>query len=240
MQVQHYIRTAQASGLSNDQITHNLIQAGWPKEQIERAFGNYPPLAARPLPHGKTSSQQIMVMAGVIMIFLIFLLPLVKFVATSNTLVNRKYGFEFSNLSGWRKIPPIDGSDISLESKPTWNISFSVANVGIRAEPNQYMMGKIPEKEIRSTYISQCQSTAEASKYEYLGTETIDIADTFTLRCRFEGKIQNKNANIIVQDNYYIVKKKYNLLLSASYRKDFPQGELLIKQLIDGFRVLND
>lgn len=240
MQIQDYIKAAKASGLSSSQIAANLVKAGWPQEQVTLAIDSASSSdVALPTNKPSNSQKQLLIVGGVLF-FLVLIMPFLKYMVERNTMVEPKYGFSFSNLSGWRKIPPIEGADISLETIPSWNISFSVANLRIKAEPNVYMMGRIPMKEIRSTYMSRCQSLATALRYEYLSTETVDIADTFTLKCKLEGKIQNKNANMIVQEDYYIIKKKYNLLISASYRKDFPQGEALINQLMNGFKVLGD
>lgn len=173
-----------------------------------------------------------------IAVILIVAIPIIKQLTINNSFVSRKYGFDFTNIKGWREVKPKGKFDISFETIPNDKFTYVIASLDIKAIPNTYILGKISEKDIKNIFASQCRYiSAFMQDFTYLGIKTVPLSGTNAYRCTLEAKQKNEAGDIAIQDNYFIDAKKYILFMSFYYTKDFPEPLQYIKSLMDGFRI---
>lgn len=239
MEIKDYIKSAKASGQTSEQIEAALIKAGWPREQI-KSYIVTPVILGVAIPENehKKSVTSKLKLIGFVLIAMSIILPIIKLIAINNTLIDEKYGFKLRNIMGWRKVGPWDNANYSLEVVPNLKYSFPVATVSIAAEPNTYLLGK-SEKELKVFFSKSCRELAVTSNLQYLRIESLSIPDTNSFKCTFQERNKNKHGDISIQIQVFIIKKKYNIIMSAFYLKNFPEGLSYIDRLIGEFQVID-
>ncbi len=244
MQIQDYIKASKNSGYTNAQIELSLLNVGWTKEQIEPYLNlNTDTKVVGPNRMDFGQYGWKLVKIG-ILVLIIISLPIIKQLYTDNTIMSEKYGFKFTSIQGWRKVKPTYNSYISLEVIPKEVIpnnkfKFSVAGVGIVVEVNGKFLGKVNPHKIRGYFSSQCKTIANKENLHYIGIETLQIPKTNSYKCILKEKVKSKFGTLSIFEHYYIVKKKYNILLFASYLSNYPEGKIYIKKLVDNFQVVD-
>lgn len=244
MEIQDYIKASKIAGYTTAQIELSLLKVGWTKEQIEPYLDlNTDTKVINPHRIYWGQYGWKLVKIGILMITIISL-PIIKQIYTDNTVISDKYGFKFTSLQGWRKVKPRYNSYISLEVIPKEVIpnnkfKFSVAGMEIITEVNGKFLGKVNANEIRVYFSAQCRAFADKQGLQYAGTETLQIPKTNSYKCTLKEKTKSKFGTLSIFEHYFIVKKKYNILLFANYFNDYPEGKIYIKKLMDDFQVVN-
>ena len=239
MEIQDYIKTSKIAGYTTAQIELSLLKVGWTKEQIEPYLDlNTDTKVINP--HRIYGGQYgwKLVKIGILVITIISL-PIIKQMYTDNTVISEKYGFKFTSIQGWRKVKPTYNSYISLEVIPNDKFKFSVAGVGIVIEINGKFLGKVNPNKIKGYFSSQCKTIANKKNLHYIGIETLQIPKTNSYKCTLKEKTKSKFGTLSIFEHYFIVKKKYNILLFANYFNDYPEGKIYIKKLMDDFQVVD-
>lgn len=239
MEIQDYIKASKISGYTTAQIELSLLKVGWTKEQIEPYLDlntDTKVISPHRIYWGQYGWKLVKI--GILVITIISL-PIIKQMYTDNTVISDKYGFKFTSIQGWRKIKPRDGSLFSLEIIPNNKFKVWVAGMEIIAKVNGKFLGKVNPNKIRSSFSEQCRASADKQDLQYVGTETLQIPKTNSYKCTLKEKRKSKFGTLSIFEHYFIVKKKYNILLFANYFNNYPEGKIYIKKLMDDFQVVD-
>lgn len=235
-----YIKECKSNNISDEEITKNLTMHGWPIEKIKPLLENTTPEQSIPtIKQSRPSSKSKIFLIIFLLIFIGGLITAYIFL-NSKTIVDNKYGFKFTNIQGWNKIAPRESAYLSLATIK--NSKFIFSYLDLRIQPNtmpEKFWTKMLSKDYTDEFSKMCEETDENISFNYLGIEKISIPGTNSYKCKSEGVGTNTNGNILVMENYFIVKPKFNLLISTSYQKNLPEEATNVKRLMDSLQIIN-
>jgi hypothetical protein len=153
---------------------------------------------------------------------------------TGNTkLTDSKFEFQFSDTKGWKKIPPKEGSYISLATVDQNNTVISYADV------RPLVIENFPPK-IKEEVDKLCREVTKDMSPQNLKTEEITINNISEFKCEYEVFGPNINETLISSQYtlYNSVGKKYGYIITTSYPKKSADEASKVIQLIEGFSAL--
>lgn len=174
------------------------------------------------------------------LIFIVFILAisgtvfyLNKNLIGNDKLIDSKFEFQFSNTKGWKKIPPKEGSYISLVTVNQNNTVISYADV------RPLIMQNFPPK-VKEEIDKLCKEVTKDVNPQNLRTEEIIINNMSGFKCEYEVFGPNINEALINSQYtfYNSVGKKYGYIITTSYLQKSIDEANKVNQLIQGFLAL--
>jgi hypothetical protein len=235
-----YIKECKSKNISDEEIIKNLTAHGWPLEKIKPLLTN----TVLEQPISTTKQTRLFFKSKIFIIIFIFTIVGglfgIYYLLNSKTIVDNKYGFKFTNIQGWNKISPRENAYLSLATIKDNGIIFSYFD--LRIQPNtmpEKFITKMLSDDYTDKFSEMCEETYKNINFNYLGIEKIIIPGTNSYKCKSEGVGTNTSGNILVMENYFIVKPKFDLLITTSYQKNLSEEAENVKRIINSLQIIN-
>lgn len=218
-----------------------LFAIGIPMEVIGWRYGRYEveqPPADSPLPQPTKEHPQKQWPK-----FAVVLLPLLGLALlsagyffiyqSSRGIVDREYGFKFSNIRGWRAITAEEGT--VYMSLATVEDDTVISHVGVSPISRQ----GLPQPQYSEEYIKElCDSIFDQGGS--ISIEQIEINNLSGYKCSTE-EVGITTKKVLVVSIYSLANspdKEYDYVLFTSYPKDRPEEASKVEQLVQSFSAL--
>ncbi|MDO8609293.1 MAG: hypothetical protein Q7R95_01980 [bacterium] len=155
---------------------------------------------------------------------------------SKNSYTNTKYGFGFTDTSGWEQLPPQIGEGVTFKRKMPNGLDSYTYLLILPLDDNYKKYSDIyMTKDFTEQYSTLCKNNADEKGLIYKTIQRITINNANAYRC--DSETYNSRNDLIIFNQYIVTTKKANIIITALYNAKETEEKNKTDQIINSLKV---